>query len=58
MATLETTMRSASSPKHSPTHDVPDELVPGTMPVEPDQGPVPTTIPDDPEDDRVIEPQR
>lgn len=42
---------------HQPIHDVPDELVPGSMPVEPDEGPVPATIPDDPEDDRVIDPE-
>jgi hypothetical protein len=59
-ATLETVMSSASTPKHrphQPIHDVPDELVPGSMPVEPDEGPVPATIPDDPEDDRVIDPE-
>ncbi|GAB4551397.1 MAG: hypothetical protein Tsb007_03830 [Rhizobacter sp.] len=40
-----------------PAHDVPDDLVPGAMPVEPDQGPVPASIPDDPEDGRVIDPK-
>ena len=53
-------MSSATTPKHRPQrpiHDVPDELVPGSMPVEPDEGPVPATIPDDPEDDRVIDPE-
>ena len=52
-------MSSATTPKHRPQHpihDVPDELVPGSMPVEPDEGPVPAPIPDDPEDDRVIDP--
>jgi len=43
--------------KHHPTHDVPDDLVPGAMPVEPDEGPTPTPIPHDPEDDRVIDPE-
>ena len=52
-------MSSASTHKHHPNHpihDVPDALVPGSMPVEPDEGPVPA-IPDDPEDDRVIDPE-
>jgi hypothetical protein len=43
-------------PRH-PIHDVPDELVPGSIPVEPDEGPVPAAIPDDPEHDRVIDPE-
>ena len=53
-------MSSATTPKHRPQrpiHDVPNEPVPGSMPVEPDEGPVPATIPDDPEDDRVIDPE-
>lgn len=39
-----------------PSHDVPDALDPPALPVEPDQGPVPDLIPDDPEHDRVIDP--
>jgi hypothetical protein len=39
-----------------PSHDVPDPRDPPTLPVEPDQGPVPDRIPDDPEHDRVIDP--
>lgn len=50
-------MPEAATRKHHPNHDVPDELVPGAMPVEPDEGPVPAGIPDDPEDDRVIDPE-
>lgn len=30
---------------------------PGQLPVEPDQGPVPPIIPDDPEHDRVVDPE-
>ena len=44
---------------HKPLHpinDVPDEFDPGEPPVEPDEGPVPSHIPDDPEHDRVIDP--
>lgn len=37
--------------------DVPDEFEPGSLPVEPDEGPVPDHIPSDPEDDRVIAPE-
>ena len=47
------------TPMHKPRHrdrDVPDELEPGAVPVEPDEGPVPASIPDDAEHDRVIEP--
>jgi hypothetical protein len=56
-ATLEIAMPGATPHKHHPVHDVPDESVPGSMPVEPDTGPVPAAIPDDPEDDRVIDPE-
>jgi hypothetical protein len=42
---------------HPPKNvDVPDELEPDTLPVEPDEGPVPDHIPVDPEHDRVIVP--
>ena len=34
-----------------------DEPEPGLLPVEPDEGPVPPLIPDDPEHDRVIDPE-
>ncbi len=36
--------------------NVPDEFEPGAPPVEPDEGPVPAFIPDDPEHDRVVDP--
>jgi hypothetical protein len=41
---------------HRPNIDEPDDLDPGDLPVEPDEGPVPDHIPDDPENDRVISP--
>lgn len=34
-----------------------DDSEPGSMPVEPDQGPVPPIIPDDPEHDRIVDPE-
>jgi len=36
-------------------HEREDE--PGALPVEPDEGPVPAVIPDDPEQQRVILPE-
>lgn len=41
---------------HHPDNDVPDEFEPGAPPVEPDEGPVPTQVPDDPEHERVVDP--
>lgn len=44
---------------HKPPHpekDVPEEFEPGGQPVEPDEGPVPAFIPDDPEHEREIDP--
>lgn len=44
---------------HRPPHpekDVPEEFEPGGQPVEPDEGPVPAFIPDDPEHEREIDP--
>jgi hypothetical protein len=40
---------------HHPSNDVPDEFEPGELPVEPDEGPIPPLIPDDPEHERVRE---
>lgn len=57
VGTQEIVMSGSGTHKHHPIHDVPDDLVPGSMPVQPDQGPVPAAIPDDPEDDRVIDPE-
>ena len=34
---------------HPPAHGEPDQFEPGSFPVEPDEGPVPPAIPDDPE---------
>ena len=41
---------------HHPNNDVPDGFEPGAPPVEPAEGPVLPAIPDDPEHDRVINP--
>jgi len=41
---------------HPPNQDVPEELEPGAPPIEPDEGPVPAFIPEDPEHERVIDP--
>lgn len=43
-------------PHRTPVRD-PDDLEPGMFPVDPDQGPVPANIPQDPEHDRVIDPE-
>lgn len=42
---------------YQPVQDVPDELEPGALPVGPDEGPVPALIPDDPEHDRMVDPE-
>lgn len=42
-------------PRH-PNEDDPDEFEPGPLPVEPDEGPVPAVIPEDPEHERVVDP--
>jgi hypothetical protein len=50
-------MISTHAPKpHPPNTDVPEEFEPGALPVEPDEGPIPAIIPDDPEHERVIDP--
>lgn len=44
---------------HKPSHpntDVPEEFEPGALPVEPDEGPVPYLVPDDPEHERLVDP--
>ena len=38
---------------HSPAHDEPDQFEPGSLPVEPDEGPAPAAMPDDPEHERA-----
>jgi len=43
------------TPPH-PYTDVPEEFEPGAPPAEPDEGPVPVFVPDDPEHDRVLDP--
>lgn len=47
------------APRRPAPHELddPDEFEPGSMPVEPDEGPVPTDIPQDPEHGRVVEPE-
>ena len=42
-------------PQH-PNHDVPKDPEQPELPVEPDEGPVPPSIPDDAEHERVIDP--
>ena len=41
---------------HRPGNDVPDEFDPGSAPTEPDEGPVPDPVPEDPEHERVRDP--
>jgi hypothetical protein len=41
-------------PRH-PSDDEPEDFEPGSLPVEPDEGPIPDLIPDDPERERVID---
>lgn len=54
----ETTMPQSSLHKpYQPSQDVPDEFEPSSLPVEPDEGPVPAVIPDDPEHYRVVDPE-
>lgn len=48
--------RTQSPRTHRPTHDVPEEHEPTELPVEPDEGPTPPHIPEDPEHDRLIDP--
>ncbi len=40
-----------------PNQDVPDEVEPGSLPVAPDEGQVPNHIPNDPELERVVNPE-
>ena len=43
---------------HRPGNDTPDEFEPGSLPVEPDQGPLPANLPEDPEPERQAHPGR
>ena len=45
------------STAHRPHTDEPREPEPGSLPVEPDQGPVPPLVPANPEGDPVPEPK-
>ena len=49
-------MRADTMHTPHPKTDVPDPFEPGALPVEPDQGPVPDNIPEDPEQGRVVQP--
>ena len=42
---------------HRHPNDEPDDPEPGQGPVDPDTGPVPANIPDDPEHDRIVDPK-
>ncbi|HEY1103802.1 MAG TPA: hypothetical protein VGE70_10320 [Burkholderiaceae bacterium] len=42
-------------PHHAAT-DKPDDFEPDTLPVQPDEGPVPPAIPADPEHERSVDP--
>jgi hypothetical protein len=44
----------ANSPRHPGKNETADE--PDAMPVEPDEGPVPVFMPEDPEEQRVVLP--
>jgi hypothetical protein len=54
------TLTMHSTPFRKPIHpntDLPGEFEPGTLPVEPDQGPIPPFVPpEDPEHDRIVDP--
>ena len=45
----------ANTPRH-PGRNEPDDP-PDSLPVEPDEGPVPAFIPEDPEQQRVVQPE-
>ena len=42
---------------HRPNTEDPDDFEPGSQPVDPDEGPVPPNISEDPEHDRVVDPE-
>jgi hypothetical protein len=42
---------------HHPGKNDADEFEPGSLPVEPDEGPVPALIPADPEHERMVDPE-
>jgi hypothetical protein len=48
---------SATRQPYPPAIEIPEEFEPGSMPVEPDEGTVPNGIPDDPEHDRMVDPE-
>ena len=54
--TASATTATKDNKPYLPHHDVPDELEPGVPSIEPDEGPVPAMIPDDPEHDRLVDP--
>ena len=48
---------SAQRKSHRSPIEEPEDPDGAPMPVEPDEGPIPAMIPDDPEHDRVIDPE-
>ena len=44
-------------PRNSKVDDAEEHSDPAMLPVEPDEGPVPPAIPDDPEHDRMVDPE-
>ncbi len=47
----------AAHKHHHPNTDVPAEFEPAALPVEPDEGPLPTQIPHDPEHEWAVDPE-
>jgi len=41
-----------------PAIESPEEIEPGSLPMEPEQGAVPSGIPEDPERGRMVDPER
>lgn len=50
-------LASTTHKPHHPGKIEPDDFEPGSLPVEPDEGPVPAQIPDDPEHGRMVDPE-
>ena len=49
--------RTPHKPHRTPAEEAEVDPEPGMLPVEPDQGMVPSAIPDDPEHDRLVDPE-
>jgi hypothetical protein len=50
-------LTSAPRTPHHPHTEEPDDPEPGWLPIDPDEGPVPPIIPNDPEHERVVDPE-